>query len=236
MKNQQANLTFFNIYAPTENASEEEKNEFYEKIEELYEEIPKNDILILLGDFNAKIGKEDTNREIAGKETIHQNTNNNGRRICNLAAATDTFIISTQFKHKKEHKNVRSSREANADSDHILVISDMKLKILTDKNDRKKRKRRNRSKPNTDNANRKFCTKLEEKLLVLKPSNVDKTWEDIKDSILITAEETIGLMEDNKRKDWYDEECEQASKDKDKARHRQSELEFYTKLTVAFRR
>ncbi|CAG9831882.1 unnamed protein product [Diabrotica balteata] len=96
----------------------------------------------------------------------------------------------------------------------------MKLKILKVKNDRKNRKRWNWSKLNTDNANRKFCTKLEEKLLVLNPSNIDKTWEDIKESILTTAEETIGLMEDNKRKDWYDKECEQASKDKDKARHR----------------
>lgn len=48
-----------NVYAPTEIADEEVKNKFYEKLEEEIEKIPKEDTIIVLGDFNAPIGKEE---------------------------------------------------------------------------------------------------------------------------------------------------------------------------------
>lgn len=60
-----------NVYDSTLNAEEEDNIEIYEKLEELYERIPKNDILIVLGDFNAKRTIAEINREVAGKETIH---------------------------------------------------------------------------------------------------------------------------------------------------------------------
>lgn len=52
-------LSFINVHAPTEEKDEDEKNEFYENIEKLYEEIPKYDIKMVLGDFNAKLGREE---------------------------------------------------------------------------------------------------------------------------------------------------------------------------------
>ncbi|KAK4873253.1 hypothetical protein RN001_015282 [Aquatica leii] len=57
---------------------------FYETIKSTCEKIPKHDTLILLGDLNAMIGKEEHILNVADKETLHGKTNNNGTRLCNL--------------------------------------------------------------------------------------------------------------------------------------------------------
>jgi endonuclease/exonuclease/phosphatase family metal-dependent hydrolase len=55
--------TFFNttiicIHASTEEKDEEQKDAFYELLERLYLKAQKHDIKIVMGDFNAKVGKE----------------------------------------------------------------------------------------------------------------------------------------------------------------------------------
>lgn len=150
------NMSLVNCYAPTEDSNDNEKEAFYNELESLCDTIPKRDMLIILGDFNAKIGKEERIRNIAGKNTIHDRTNTNGDRLSNLAEATNSLIVSTKFEHKKMHKitwrwpgggvgegnqidhiltskrnenmvtDVRSFRGANADTDHYLVIAKIK--------------------------------------------------------------------------------------------------------------
>jgi hypothetical protein len=46
-------------HAPTEDKSEDEKDDFYDALERIYERCPRNDIKTVIGDLNAKIGKED---------------------------------------------------------------------------------------------------------------------------------------------------------------------------------
>lgn len=103
MKNKIANITIVNIYAPTEESDEEKKNEFYEELEKTCDRINKHDTLILLGDFNGKIGKEEYISNVAGRYTIHEETNDNGHRVCNLAEEMGMYIVSTKFEHKIEH-------------------------------------------------------------------------------------------------------------------------------------
>lgn len=63
----------------------------------------KGTFIILVGDFNAKIGRKTIVINLAGKRTIHKKTDNNGKILCNLATSTDMIIISNKFKHKREH-------------------------------------------------------------------------------------------------------------------------------------
>jgi endonuclease/exonuclease/phosphatase family metal-dependent hydrolase len=42
---------------------------------------PKNDALILLGDFNAKIGNEHSNKRVAGRHTLPDITSENGEKL-----------------------------------------------------------------------------------------------------------------------------------------------------------
>lgn len=53
------NVSIISAYAPTEEASDDEKITFYDRLDRECSKIPRYDVLILLGDFNAKIGRED---------------------------------------------------------------------------------------------------------------------------------------------------------------------------------
>ena len=48
------------VYAPTSNAEEAEVEQFYEDIQDLLELTPKKDVLFIIGDWNAKVGSQET--------------------------------------------------------------------------------------------------------------------------------------------------------------------------------
>ena len=52
------NITVIQIYAPTSNPEEAEW--FYEDLQDLLELIPKKDVLFIIGDWNAKVGSQET--------------------------------------------------------------------------------------------------------------------------------------------------------------------------------
>ena len=54
------NITVIQVYAPTRNAREAEVEEFYEDLQDLLEPTPKNDVVFIIGDWNAKIGSQET--------------------------------------------------------------------------------------------------------------------------------------------------------------------------------
>jgi len=70
--------TVVNTYAPTESANEEQKEQFYEDLNRCCDQVPKHDALLIMGDFNAKIGKEPANQSAAGQHTVHDETSENG--------------------------------------------------------------------------------------------------------------------------------------------------------------
>ena len=54
------NITVIQAYAPTSNAEEAEVEWFYEDLQDLLELTPQNDVLFLIGDWNAKVGSQAT--------------------------------------------------------------------------------------------------------------------------------------------------------------------------------
>ena len=48
------------VYAPTSNAGEAEVEGFYEDLQDLIELTPKKDVLFIIGDWNAKVGSQET--------------------------------------------------------------------------------------------------------------------------------------------------------------------------------
>ena len=57
-RSQPVNISVLQIYAPTTGAEEDEIEEFYDKLRETLDNIPKGDILVVMGDFNAKVGQQ----------------------------------------------------------------------------------------------------------------------------------------------------------------------------------
>ena len=54
------NITVIQVYAPTSNAEEAEVERFYVELQDLVELTPKKDVLFILGDWNAKVGSQET--------------------------------------------------------------------------------------------------------------------------------------------------------------------------------
>ena len=54
------NITVIQVYAPTSNAEVAEVEQFYEDLQDLLELTPKKDILFIIGDWNAKVGSQET--------------------------------------------------------------------------------------------------------------------------------------------------------------------------------
>ena len=54
------NITVIQVYYPTSNAEEAEVEQFYEDLQDLLELTPKKDVLFIIGDWNAKVGSQET--------------------------------------------------------------------------------------------------------------------------------------------------------------------------------
>jgi hypothetical protein len=78
-------------------------------LEQIYNETPKNDIKIILGDFNAKIGKEQLFKPIIGMHSKHEESSENGLRSIDFAAGKNMRTSSTFFPHKTIHKETWTS-------------------------------------------------------------------------------------------------------------------------------
>jgi len=59
---------------------------------------------ILLGDFNAKLGREDIFNPITEQESLHQDSNDNGVRLVNFATSKYLVVKSTKLPHRNIHK------------------------------------------------------------------------------------------------------------------------------------
>ena len=54
------NITVIQVYAPTSNTEEAEVERFYEDLQDLLELTPKKDVVFIIGDWNAKVGSQET--------------------------------------------------------------------------------------------------------------------------------------------------------------------------------
>jgi hypothetical protein len=90
-------MIVLHAHAPTEEKSDDSKDSFYEELEEVFYHFPKYHIKILLGDFNVKMGTEDTFKLNIGNESLHQDSKDNGVRVVNFATSKNLVVKSTMF-------------------------------------------------------------------------------------------------------------------------------------------
>jgi len=77
------NIIVLNVHAPSEEKSDDSKDSFYEELEVFYN-FPMYQMKILLRDFKAKVGRENSFKPTIGNESLHQVSNDNGVRIVTL--------------------------------------------------------------------------------------------------------------------------------------------------------
>ena len=89
--------TLVSTYAPTMTYTDEEKNKYYTDLSRVLQKIPQHDRLFLLGDFNARVGRDDNIwRKILGPFGIGT-MNDNGQRLLSLCASFELAITNTWF-------------------------------------------------------------------------------------------------------------------------------------------
>jgi hypothetical protein len=150
-----------NVHAPTEDKIDDIKDRFYEELEHVFDKLPKYPMKILLGYFNAKVGKKGIFKPTIGNESLHEIYNDNGVKVVNFAASKNPTVKSTKFLHYNIHKftwtspdgkihnqidhilrdrrrharllDVRSFRAADCYTDHYLVVEKVRERLAVSK-------------------------------------------------------------------------------------------------------
>ena len=149
------NIMVIQAYAPTSNTEEAEVEWFYEGLQDLLELTPKKDVLFITGDWNAKVGSQET-PGITGKFGLGVR-NEAGQRLTEVFQENALVIANTLFQqHKRrlytwtsldgQHWNqtdyiicsqrwrssiqsAKSRRGVDCGSDHELLIAKFRLKL-----------------------------------------------------------------------------------------------------------
>ena len=94
------NITVIQVYALITNAEEAEVERFYEDLQDLLELTPKKDVLFIIGDWNAKIGSQET-PGVTGKFGLGVQ-NEAGQRLVEFCQENALVIENILFlKHKR---------------------------------------------------------------------------------------------------------------------------------------
>ena len=148
-------ITVIQVYAPTSNAEEAEVERLIEDLQDLLELTPKKDVLFIIGDWNAKVGSQETSG-VTGKFGLGLQ-NEAGQRLIEFCQENALVIANTLFQqHKRrlyswtspdgQHRNqidyilcsqrwrssiqwTKTRRGADCGSDHELLITKFRLKL-----------------------------------------------------------------------------------------------------------
>jgi exonuclease III len=221
------NMTIIQVYAPTANASEEDHENFYGKLQETIDTMPKADILILMGDLNAKVGEGGKHKAVGGQGLGCRNEA--GERLIEFCESNDIRITNTWFIQPKrrlytwtspdnKHRNqidyimiknrwatsVQATYTlpgADCGSDHELLVSKIKVKL-------KKSKRNEMTfRYDTQNIPVEYSVTVSNKFacLVTTEREPDELWQEVKEVVQQAAKEHVPKARRKKKSPWLSE-------------------------------
>jgi hypothetical protein len=119
------------VHAPTEDKDDDIKDSFYEELEQVFDQFPRYHMIILLGDFSAKVGRDDIFKPIIGNESLHEARNDNGVRVINFATSKNLIVKSTTFPNRGIHKHTWTSPDGVTHNqiDHVFTDKRRHLNI-----------------------------------------------------------------------------------------------------------
>jgi len=154
-----ANLSMVQVYAPTAEADEKDHEEFYGKLQDTIAGIPKGDIIIVMGDIDAKV--EEPTSNYMGKYGLGKR-NDAGERLIEFCESNELRITNTWLPQPKRRlytwtspggkyrnqidyilinkrwassiKSCKTLPGADCGSDHQLLTAQIKVKLKKMKN------------------------------------------------------------------------------------------------------
>jgi endonuclease/exonuclease/phosphatase family metal-dependent hydrolase len=152
------NIIILNVHASYEDKRDDVKDSFCKELGCVFDQFPRYDMKILLGDFNAKVGRENIFNPTIGNKSLHEISTDNQVRDVNYATSKNLVVKSTMFPHRKIHKytwtspqgnmhiqtdhvfidrrwhscilDVRSFKGADIDTDHYLVVAKVRERLV----------------------------------------------------------------------------------------------------------
>ena len=224
-------FTVITCYAPTNEADEEMKEEFYEILQNTMNRRSEREVVLLIGDFNAKVGNDNTGYRVTMGRHGVGTMNENGQHLTDFCANNNLVIGGTLFPHKETHKttwespdkvthnqidhicintkfrrsllDVRVKRGADAASDHHLVVGKLQLKL------RKHDSVKVRWKYNVESLQDKAVQQnYQQKLMTNihdlrrdEGSSIEDKWKMAKEAFITSLEESVGRKK-KKNKPW----------------------------------
>ena len=234
-------------YAPQVGCSQEEKDDFLGKVEEVIQSVPPTEKWAIGGDFNAHIGVGDGNyKEVHGQKG-YGTVNEEGEKLMEILQATGMFITNSGFMKSKDQMVTYSSGGHNTQIDYIIVrredrkhiqdsktiageavviqhrllVTDIKMKI-----DRIERKHKIPSRTKIwrlqDLKNRQeYNTSITNKRENREKAGVEEKWKEMKEVLCTAAVEVCGKTKAGRRPDhdkwWWNEEVKKAVEEKKEA-------------------
>jgi len=120
-------MCVISAYAPTEASPDEKsKDVFYSDLQDFISTLPPHTVIIVAGDFNARIGKDshETNSRIVGTNCYHDATNNNGQRMIDLCEANNLRPAHSHFTNRRSRLatyHPPNPEHPPTQIDHILI-------------------------------------------------------------------------------------------------------------------
>ena len=125
------NITVIQAYAPTSNAEEAEVEVewFYEDLQDLLELTPKKDVLFIIGDWNGKVGSQET-PGLTGKFGLGMQ-NEGGQRLIEFCQENALVIANTLFQQHERRLYTWTSPDGQHQNQMILFSAAKMEKLYT---------------------------------------------------------------------------------------------------------
>ena len=116
-------ITVIQVYAPTSNAEETEVERFYEDLQDLLELTPPKDVLFIIGDWNAKVGSQET-PGVTGKFGLGVQ-NEAGQRLIEFCQENTLVIANTLFQQHERRLYTWTSPDGQHQNqtDYIILFA-----------------------------------------------------------------------------------------------------------------
>ena len=229
-------VTLVCAYAPTNCSSDEEKEKFYDELDQVVGSIPSTDQTIMLGDFNARVGADyEAWKPCLGRFGTGQ-MNQNGQRLLEFCTLHNLCITNTIFNSRPQHrtswrhprsklwhqldliisradiaKNFKSTRtfhSADCNTDHSLVGCTYRAKPKKFHRSKPPGNRRiNFSKTSDPRLSEEFSRRIEDSLPGLSDGTAEEKWATLQSTIYEEAKATFGT-DKTSNQDWFEANLE----------------------------
>ncbi|XP_048485578.1 uncharacterized protein LOC105392632 [Plutella xylostella] len=227
-------LNVISVYAPTLDKSDDVKDKFYEELSQCLDSINAREQVLLLGDFNARVGRDyEAWPGVLGRHGVG-NMNSNGQLLLSLCAQHELAISNTMFRLAAKYKTTwmhprskhwhlidyamvrqrdisqvevtRVMRGAHCWSDHRLIVTKLRLRLHRPRRSTvKKPASLNVVRLKDREVRERFADTLSERLsLDIKAGDVGAAWGTLSTHLIEAASAALG-MTSRRNEDWFDE-------------------------------